>query len=233
MKQCFTTNHSEKGDFTMKMKNTKIFIFTTILGLALTFTACGNTAAPDTGTQINPDSIRPSAADNAAAADSSSYIGEEKALQIALEHAGLAAADLTFSKVKLDFDDGKWTYDTEFYAGNQEYDYEIDAVTGDILSFDYDMENSMEAPLDTTATDTAIANDASSSGSAISEADAKAAALAQVPGADESHIRMYKDYDDGRTVYEGKIIYNNMEYEFEIDGTTGNFLEWDEESVFD
>ena len=31
-------------------------------------------------------------------------------------------------------------YDVEFYSGSKEYDYEIDAASGDILSWDYDAE---------------------------------------------------------------------------------------------
>ena len=42
-----------------------------------------------------------------------------------------------------------------------------------------------------------------------------------------------QDYDDGRLIYEGKIIYNNREYEFEIDAATGAVLDWESESVCD
>ena len=41
------------------------------------------------------------------------------------------------------------------------------------------------------------------------------------------------DYDDGRTEYEGKIIYGGMEYEFTINAATGAVTEWDAESVYD
>ena len=41
------------------------------------------------------------------------------------------------------------------------------------------------------------------------------------------------DYDDGRTEYEGKIIYGGMEYEFTINAATGAVTEWDVESVYD
>ena len=34
-------------------------------------------------------------------------------------------------------------------------------------------------------------------------------------------------------VYEGKIIYNALEYEFEISAATGDIIEWDVESVYD
>ena len=35
--------------------------------------------------------------------------------------------------------------------------------------------------------------------------------------------------DDGRQIYEGEIYYNRMEYEFEIDASTGTIIEWSAE----
>lgn len=65
---------------------------------------------------------------------------------------------------------------------------------------------------------------------AVSEADAKKAALEKVQGATEQDMRIELELDDGKYVYEGDIIYQNKEYEFEIDANTGNFLKWSEEN---
>ena len=65
----------------------------------------------------------------------------EEAKEIALTHAGLTEADVTFIKTELGIDDGRQEYEIEFYSGNREYDYEIDASTGKILSYDSDVEN--------------------------------------------------------------------------------------------
>ena len=62
-----------------------------------------------------------------------------------------------------------------------------------------------------------------------SEADARAAALARVSGATDTDIKIELDFDDGQYIYEGDIIYDGKEYEFEIDANTGNFLKWSEE----
>ena len=71
-------------------------------------------------------------------------------------------------------------------------------------------------------------------GGSVSETDAKALALARVSGATGADIVEFKqDYDDGRLIYEGKIIYNDREYEFEIDAATGAVLDWESESVYD
>ena len=67
------------------------------------------------------------------------YIGIERAKAIALRDAGVSG--VTFVKAKIDYEDGVRVYDVEFYKDNVEYDYEIDAVTGQIRKKDLDIEN--------------------------------------------------------------------------------------------
>ncbi len=64
-----------------------------------------------------------------------SYIGVDKAKSIAVSHAGLSVSSVYFFKAKLENDDGKAIYEIEFYQDRIEYDYEIDAKTGEILEF--------------------------------------------------------------------------------------------------
>ena len=47
-----------------------------------------------------------------------------------------SASDATFTKTKLDYDDGREEYDIKFYVGGWKYEYTIDAVTGEIIEFD-------------------------------------------------------------------------------------------------
>lgn len=65
-------------------------------------------------------------------------ITAEKAKSIALAHAGLTADQVTRLQVKKDRDDGIWIYEVEFHHGWLEYDYDIHAQTGKILSWDKD-----------------------------------------------------------------------------------------------
>ena len=52
--------------------------------------------------------------------------------------------------------------------------------------------------------------------------------LDRVPGATKNDIdELECEYDDGRIEYEGELHYNGYEYEFEIDGATGNILKWE------
>ena len=65
-------------------------------------------------------------------------ISAERAKEIALSHAGLASNQVTFQRIELDFDNGIQKYEIEFYYNYREYSYEIDANTGNILSYEQD-----------------------------------------------------------------------------------------------
>lgn len=67
----------------------------------------------------------------------------------------------------------------------------------------------------------------------ISEDDAVRIALDKVKGAKKSDVSIHSEWDDGREIYEGSIIYKEIEYDFEIDATNGKILDWDEESIHD
>lgn len=157
-----------------------------------------------------------SAAAPAQNATSTGTVDEAAAQKIALEHAGVKAADATITKSKLDYEDGRRVYDIEWYAGGAKYDYEIATDTGEIISSAYE-EKTVGAD---------------SRSVTVSEADAKKTALDRVSGATDKDLYEWKlDYDDGRPEYEGKIIYGGTEYEFTIDAATGSVMEWDAEKV--
>ena len=67
---------------------------------------------------------------------SASYIGVDRAKSTALSHAGLQAGSVTFTKAKLENDDGMSVYEIEFRKGSTEYEYSIDAYKGTILEWD-------------------------------------------------------------------------------------------------
>lgn len=146
-------------------------------------------------------------------------VDEAAAQAIALADAGVTAADTSYLQVRADYDDGRLVYDVEFYVPSTgvEYDYEIDGTTGAIRDMDSDAEGY-------TPTQT---------GSAKSEDEIRAIALAKVPGATASDLRMQLDYDDGRQYYEGSIYYDGLEYEFEIDAYSGAVLSWEVDSIYD
>ena len=166
--------------------------------------------------QASSESSTPKA-ESSQASGTTGLITEEEAASIAKEHAQVT--DCTMLPVKLDRDDGRQVYDVEFFtADGKEYDYEIDAATGEVLSYDYDAERQTSASASGTAS--------------ITEAEAKALVLAQVPGATEENFLEFKtDYDDGRLEYEGELFYDGMKYEFTVDGYSGTIREWESEKT--
>lgn len=154
-----------------------------------------------------------------AAAATTGAVDADGAKKIALDDAGLTEDQVSFVRTELDRDDGRTYYEIEFYAtaDHAEYDYEIDASTGAIISQDYDAEH-YSAP---------------QSGGTVSEESARQTVLAKVPGATEDNLRMRLERDDGRELYEGTIVYNDMKYDFEVDAYSGAIREWEAESVYD
>ena len=73
--------------------------------------------------------------------ESVKYIGSEKAGKIALEDAGLTGKNVNMKGIKFDYEDGKAVYEVEFKYNGMEYEYEIDAVNGDILKKDVEYDD--------------------------------------------------------------------------------------------
>ncbi len=149
----------------------------------------------------------------------SQYIGKDKALNIALAKAGLKKSQISGCEVEFECDDGIITYDIEFYCGSAEYEFEIDATTGNIIEYETDgdgYEGSHHK------------NSADNSGSKyIGRSRAKEIALAKA-GLTASQIHDYEiELDDGE--YEIDFKYQNMEYEVDIDAKTGRVLKFDKE----
>lgn len=223
------------------MKRKILVSMITAAFLAVSITACGSSstdsqsqtgaASQSGGTVVSTNSASGQTADSSAAvtpsvptqatasqSGSTSEITEDQAKQIAFDHAQVKEEDLTNLKVKKDFDDGVSIYEVDFQAANKQYEYDIKAADGQILTTDFEIDDDYVDPNTQTA---------------VSEADAKAAALARVEGASDSDIRIQLQRDDGQLVYEGTIIYNNTEYDFEINAETGDFLSWEQDSVYD
>ena len=149
-------------------------------------------------------------------------IGKQKAQEIALADAGVAAGDALHLIVKPDWDDGVRIYEVEFYTASQEYDYEIHAETGDILSRDREAEWNGTAASSTSSTASASTTD-------IGEAKARSVALshAGISESSTSYIYAKKDWDDGRWVYDVEFWADGKEYDYEILASDGTILSYD------
>ena len=182
------------------------------------------TPSTATGNQNNTATTKPTAGQTTTTPAANGQITLEQAKETALKHAGLKADAVTFAKAEQDYENGKLVYEVEFVTNDGgkvvEYDYEIEAATGSVVSYDYDAENYVSEKGATTVS--------------VDEVTAKQTVLNKVPGATAANIYEWKlDFDDGRWEYDGKIVYNLMEYDFTVDASSGAVTEWGVESIFD
>ena len=144
-------------------------------------------------------------------ANKTKKISADKAKKIALEDAKLAEKNVTFVKVELEFEDNRLVYDVEFYSGNVEYDYDIDAVSGAIVSADKDIENYVIPAQPSTE----------AQASEISVEKAKQIALSYAGVGSARFTKAKIDYENGVKVYEIEFKVGNMEYEYDINVLNG------------
>ena len=147
---------------------------------------------------------------------SDSYISQDKAKEIAFNHADVKSYDVKNLRINLDRDDKH--YDIEFTVDNIDYEYEIDAVTGKILSYDKDYDNSNN-----------------SSNSYISQDKAKSIALnhANVSSSSAKNVKVELDTDDGKAIYNVEFSSRTQEYEYEIDAISGKIINYESDEIDD
>lgn len=179
----------------------------------LTFESLAGRTVNDLNLLLSSQATTLTAVTSTGRASDGGYIGTEVAKNAALAHAGLTANQVTVSKVDFDMEDGRMVYEVEFWAGNVEYEYDVDATTGEIVK-------------NRTERYTAAAGQDAS----IDEAAAKAAAL-NAFGLSEDQaegILVIPSYDDGRFVYKVKFWTGSTEYFCEVDGA-GQILKSEKE----
>lgn len=242
--------------------------------------------------------------------DTTAKLSEDAAKAIAFSDLGITGDDIAHISIYYDNEDNEKKYSIEFYYNDMEYDYEIDAITGDILTKEsttvgYDSQAVAEASLNAAVEDAAATmeeatartapapaagnsetNDVQSSATttkpapqesraatpapaatetapapaatpapatsqapapapapapASNSADigleqAKKIAIGAVPGSSAANIvKAKRDYEDdwGYYEYEIELVYNGMEYDFEIRATDGAIIKKDAESIYD
>lgn len=182
----------------MKSKRNKIIMAAAVFAMALIIGIGGNQNA---------------------IAQSKKNISEEAAKNIALKDAKLKGKKVSYVKAKKEKEDGRWIYNIEFYYGNKEYDYEIDALTGKILEKDLDIE-SFELP-------------SKKDKNLISKEKAKDLAIshAKIKNTDVESFKIKNDIENGKPVYEIKLYTKNYEYDFELDAKTGEVLSFEKDAL--
>lgn len=140
------------------MKQRVLTVFLTLF-LVLSVTACSdrpsNKGAGQSDARMKTDSIaqndvlleqpvqdeptsEPVQKEKVVPKQTSDQISREKAMQIAVKHAGFTVDQVSRLHAELDYEHGNYQYEVEFDEGSYEYDYNIDAQTGKVLFFDKD-----------------------------------------------------------------------------------------------
>ncbi len=206
----------------------KILILAVLMSIMAIMAGCGEKNKTSSDLSSDTTQLSESLADTSVteqyesttiSQSASASISEDDAKKIALKDANVSESEVNGIRINQKIDDGMSLYEVDFYAGNKEYEYEISAQDGSIRIKDTDIDNDFGSTVQNNA--------------GVSLDKAKKTALSKVKGATEKDIRIHSEYDDGRQIYEGSIVYKDMEYDFEIDSETGNIISWEAESVFD
>lgn len=152
-------------------------------------------------------------------------VSADQAKEIALQHAGVQANSVNFTKIEQDMDNGIKEYEIEFLGNNTKFDYTINAETGKIIGHKHEMMRQHH-------------NNGAMHGqnhhqqaNCIDNSRATSLALQHANlHHDQVHrLNCYQDMEDGRSVYKVKFWKDYTEYEYEIDAATGDILEFEVE----
>lgn len=156
-------------------------------------------------------------------AESPSGISLDEAKSIALKDAGVSNSNAKFTSAHKDYDDGTVCYEIEFVTDSYKYEYEID-LNGNIISMDKD-------PVKNSKTTTA----AKASAKYIGVDEAKSIALKSSGVSADSAVftKAKLEKEDGIYVYEIEFQNGGLEYEYEINASSGKIIKSEHSSIDD
>ncbi len=157
-------------------------------------------------------------------------IGKAAAAYAAEQYAGTAALDSVTAEVDSELDESPAHYEVELHTAWGEFEYLVDAYTGNVLSGQKDLLTTASTPNETTK----LSNqkpDPSGTAQDIGYAKAKSIALnhAGVSENEAYDMDIELDDEDGTLVYEVEFKSGGMEYSYEINAATGAILKHETE----
>lgn len=153
-------------------------------------------------------------------ASDKAYIGEAKAKEIALTHAGVSESDIFKYEIELDYDCGVMVYDIEFDAPGIEYDYEINAVDGSVVKSQKENDDDYRKEYTSSENKNALPSPD------IDAETAKSIAFQHAGVAADSvfDLQVDLDYERGILVYEIDFQVAANEYEYDINAFDGSVI---------
>ncbi|MBQ8235166.1 MAG: PepSY domain-containing protein, partial [Clostridia bacterium] len=149
------------------------------------------------------------------------YIGTDSAKEAALAHAGVSAEQISKYEIEMGYEKGVMVYEVEFNYDGYEYEYDINAQTGQIVKSEKDKESGRTPNNDTSSESTTLIGEDAAKRAALSHAGITADAA--------DYITCKIDRDDGQVLYEIEFSADGYEYDYDINVTTGAVLKYDKE----
>lgn len=198
-----------------------------IAGTIALFAACSNTQTAET--PVNNAGVSQSATSVTV-----QNISLEDAIEIAVNHAGVARENARFTKTQLDNDDKVKKYEIDFIANGKEYEYDIALGDGKIIKNEAEAERNTDNPTASAPGQTeknAAETTKKQSAGYISVEDAKDAALrhASVSADNAVFEKAAFDSDDLIPHYDIEFHCDGYEYDYEINASTAEVIEFDKE----
>ncbi len=150
-------------------------------------------------------------------------ISKADARSRALQDAGVKAGDATFTKTKLDYENGKQVYEIEFVTATMEYDYELDAESGAVR----------ERKSERLEIQSQEQSKPSASYIGVDRAKSTALSHAGFQAGSVTFTKAKLENDEGASVYEIEFRKGSTEYDYSIDAYKGTILEWDKDTDHD
>lgn len=168
----------------------------------------------------------------------------KKLIGIVLTSLALGGTAFGVSEVvdtDLDYENGKAVYEVEVEQGKNEYEYEVDVATGAVIETEKERDDDARTNQTTKTTEVKPQTETKpvaktqpvvkteSTSDDIGKEKAKEIALQNADVSADQVVweEVERDYDDGRLEYQIEFRVGNKEYDYEIDGKTGNILERD------
>ncbi len=164
--------------------------------------------------------IHPEGVGNEGTASLQKYISAEEAFTVAYTDAAVALADIVKMEIEPDFDKHlkNMIYEVEFETAEKEYEYEIDAVSGEILSSESEADRDDDDDDDDRRP--TLPEDALTKEEALAKALQHAALTKEEVLDIDCDLIGKWDY----IVYKIEFEYNGNEYEYTVDAQSGGIL---------
>ena len=169
------------------------------------------------------------------------FISKNEVKDIIAENMNVNKGDLYFEDIDFEFDKG--VYEVEVYYQNRDYEYKIDAKEGKVIYTDFRNINTNNSQNNSNNNNSNGSNNSNSNNqnslnnvtASISLDEAKNIAVTSA-GVDINSVKFTReelDHDNHTLVYELEFFYNNIEYDYEINATTGDIISYDKDSIYD